>query len=902
MKKLKVALVIDWLTEVGGAEQVLLELHRLYPDAPIYTSQYREERIDWFKDADVQTGYLDAFPAKFRRLIAPLRQRYFKNLDLKGYDLVISITGSDAKFVKTDGVHLCYCHVPTQYYWGKYEEYLKNPGFKGFNPLVRAVFKRLAPKLKQNDLKASENPTKYLTISKFAKSEIKTYYKRESKVISPPVNTEFFAQYVDNYNRKVGKSQIKEIVNNTIKITKKQMLGLSYENIKIKENQGLKSEQKFYTNLKNVDNLSIVAEVLTRFPNGFYLNFSRQVSWKNLNLLIKTFKKLDLPLVLIGNGPENRKLKKLAGDSKNILFLEPLKKQDLAFLSSLANAFIFPSEEPFGIAPVEAMSAGCPVIALKKGGALDYIKENVNGFFFDEPTEKSLEKTLKKFEKRTVPLDSKKISKSVEKFSRENFVKKIKKEINSLKLPLKKPRLETEKTIKIGSLGLRSFLFMTFPAVLFFSNFPKFILGETSSMYLELTLPLIWLGFFALLSLKPVLKYLKENLKTPLLFAPLFLVLTLLWSSDKLRGILTVGVVLCLFISILGIKDLVRNATLIKNTKKIFLFTTALVCLFCIVQVFLDAIGADKSLTLLCENCVSKTFGFAHPNGFSPEPQFMGSLLLAPIFLSLNSLLKNKNRKSQINYLLVAILSLTTLFLTLSRGAIFAFLLGAFILLIHFRKSLKSLIKLLVLIFFTFIFSLNLQGILSTIGPTDANYVTGINRALSQLTFDKLGHTEPLKKKSQEVEPAEDNSPDFNGYVEESTNRRLELAEFALKISTENPTNLLFGTGVGSAGTELYRHFPEKQGHKKEIVQNEYLETLLETGLFGIFALIMSIITFFKLEKIKFNAFSLALFVAFLFQLIFFSGLPNALHVYLLPMIYLIYDQNSFSRTRKRNN
>ena len=280
----------------------------------------------------------------------------------------------------------------------------------------------------------------------------------------------------------------------------------------------------------------------------------------------------------------------------------------------------------------------------------------------------------------------------------------------------------------------------------------------------------------------------------------------------------------------------------------------------------------------------------------------MGSLLLAPIFLSLNSLLKNKNRKSQINYLLVAILSLTTLFLTLSRGAIFAFLLGAFILLIHFRKSLKSLIKLLVLIFFTFIFSLNLQGILSTIGPTDANYVTGINRALSQLTFDKLGHTEPLKKKSQEVEPAEDNSPDFNGYVEESTNRRLELAEFALKISTENPTNLLFGTGVGSAGTELYRHFPEKQGHKKEIVQNEYLETLLETGLFGIFALIMSIITFFKLEKIKFNAFSLALFVAFLFQLIFFSGLPNALHVYLLPMIYLIYDQNSFSRTIKRNN
>ena len=90
---MKVALVCDWLTEKGGAEKVLLEFHKMFPKAPIYTSQYRKGRIDWFSDTEVKTGYLNLFPVSFRRFIAPLRQKYFKNLDLSEYDLVISVTG-----------------------------------------------------------------------------------------------------------------------------------------------------------------------------------------------------------------------------------------------------------------------------------------------------------------------------------------------------------------------------------------------------------------------------------------------------------------------------------------------------------------------------------------------------------------------------------------------------------------------------------------------------------------------------------------------------------------------------------------------------------------------------------------------------------------------------------------
>ncbi|MCG5125775.1 hypothetical protein MBN09_02110, partial [Candidatus Saccharibacteria bacterium] len=165
----KIALVCDWLTVVGGAEQVLRELHRIYPEAPIYTSQYRPKQINWFLDAEVKTGWLNLLPAFLRKFIAPLRQSYFKHLDLTAYDLVISVSGCDAKFVKTKpGTHICYCHVPTQYYWGKYSEYLEDPGFGKLNFLVRPVFKLMVKTLRRKDLEAAARPDYYLTISDFA--------------------------------------------------------------------------------------------------------------------------------------------------------------------------------------------------------------------------------------------------------------------------------------------------------------------------------------------------------------------------------------------------------------------------------------------------------------------------------------------------------------------------------------------------------------------------------------------------------------------------------------------------------------------------------------------------------------------------------------------------------------
>lgn len=371
---LKVALACDWLTTVGGAESVLLALHEMYPEAPIYTSQYDEKGIDWFKDADVRTGYLQHFPVRLRKILGPLRQRYFSKLDLSDYDLVISVTGAEAKAVKIKSkavnsprearsetgksrtkpekteqpehrcVHLCYCHVPTQYYWGKYDDYLKNPGFGILNPLARLALKIFVKPLRKKDFASAQNPDQFITISNYAAAEIKKYYKRESVIIYPPADLKKFSTGLSTGREiKTEKSQARKTLN--------------------------------------------------------YITTSRQVNWKRLDLCVKAALKTGVNLTLIGDGPEHNNLVKIANGAENIRFLPTMPQDRLKKFLVQADAYLFPSCEPFGLAPIEAMACGVPVIALKKGGALDYIKPNINGLFFENQTVTSLAEAIENFEK-----------------------------------------------------------------------------------------------------------------------------------------------------------------------------------------------------------------------------------------------------------------------------------------------------------------------------------------------------------------------------------------------------------------------------------------------------------------------------------------------------------------------
>lgn len=948
---MKVALVCDWLTELGGAEKVLLAFHEIYEDAPIYTSQYRPRKAHWFKGMDVRTGWLQPFPAWSRRFIVPLRQHFFAHLDLSEYDLIISVTGADAKFIQPRGKHICFCHVPTQYYWGKYHEYLKNPGFGALNPLIRPIFRKIAPHLRQRDFLASQKPDQFITISQFAKQEIEAFYKREAKVISPPVNIGVFTQAVDNYNTKKGKSQMKKSHNKAIKSNK---------------SQGKKSEQKFCTKLENVENLSVLAKIIAKHPNGFYLNFSRQVNWKRLDLIIKACKKLDLDLVLIGSGPENSRLKTLAKGFNKISFVKALPQSDLAVFASLAKAFIFPSEEPFGIAPVEALAAGCPVIAYKGGGALDFIQDGKNGLFFEAQTESSLAKALKKFDQGKVKLNTPvKISQSVKRFATKTFKKKFKQEVKdfeelfspvSTPAPVSTPDTSVSPAAKITSttkVSLTAKIVSTFrsassatinflknltidkishglvlclPAILFLSNFPLLQFGENSSMHFKLNLPLLWLGLFSLLSVKTAVSYFKAHLKTPLLGFPIVLMISCLTSINPIRALFTFLVVSCLAISIIALSEFFhqmpapKKPQFLNQLKRIFLTSSAIISLFCVLQLLTDALGLSNAITRICSNCTTQIFGFPHANGLAIEPQFMGSLLISPLFFALNSLLENKNKKSQIKLTLVVILIFMALLLTLSRGAIFSVTVALFLLLI-FLKSLKKTLKIAGLTTISVILALVFQGSLATVGPTNTSFEQAVSTAVNQLTLGKIAlvdnqaqskpenNSESIKSPTELTKnpieiPAESTkgpTPRFTGYVAESTDRRLELATFALKITAAHPTNTLFGTGLGSAGTEMYVHFPKQQGHEKELVQNQYLETILEIGIIGLILLILSLVTFIKLSSFNFEPYTVATLLAFVISLCFFSGYPNALHIYLLPVVCynLMYEKNRLPRASK---
>lgn len=359
LKGKKVAIVTDWLTTYGGAEKVVKTLHEIFPEAPILTSQYSKKDIDWFDDCDVRTGWLNIFPAKLRKFLGPLRVIYFSNLKLGEFDVIISSCIAESKGIKTreDQLHISYLQgPPTQYYWGMYDDYVKNPGFGKLNGIVRFFFKLLVKPLRENDYQLSKRPDYIIANSTYSAKEVETYYHRQAAVVFPPVDVD-----------------------------------------------------KFRPNAETGD---------------FYISTSRQVNWKRLDLAVEAFRDLDTKLILVGGGAEHDKLVALAAGSANIEFVPTINdSKELAQLVSKAKAFIFPSLEPFGIAPIEALSAGVPVIAYKKGGVLDYVIENKNGVFFPEQTAESLKKAVLLFEKKR--FNKKEVSATAKSFSKDNFKKTI---------------------------------------------------------------------------------------------------------------------------------------------------------------------------------------------------------------------------------------------------------------------------------------------------------------------------------------------------------------------------------------------------------------------------------------------------------------------------------------------
>ncbi|MCB9821100.1 glycosyltransferase [Candidatus Nomurabacteria bacterium] len=363
-KQPRIAIVHDWLTNLGGAERTVRALLDAYPRADLYTSVYDKDGLDLFRDVEVRTTWLQKIPGKLKfkhQLWVPLRPLAFRSLNLKDYDIIISSSSAEAKQVRGGSrtVHICYCHTPIRYFWVNPEKYMREPGLGPLNFLAPVIVPLFLKALKRSDYKAAQKIDVFIANSKAVQSRIAKYYDRDSKIVYPPVQIDRFRQ--SKPPKRAG-----------------------------------------------------------------FITAGRQVAYKRHDLAIEACNKLELPLLVLGNGPEHERLKHIAGPT--ITFNSNPSDQDIEGAFKSARAFIHPGEEDFGITPIEAMAAGTPVIAYMAGGALDYIKPAINGEFFDRQTPTSLEKALKNFDTKKYKHNI--VSQSALEFSLEKFQKNIAKIID----------------------------------------------------------------------------------------------------------------------------------------------------------------------------------------------------------------------------------------------------------------------------------------------------------------------------------------------------------------------------------------------------------------------------------------------------------------------------------------
>lgn len=371
---MRICIVHDWLVTYAGAERVLEQMLKAYPDADLFSivDFIPGNKRSFFLNKKVQTSFIQKLPfaKKKYRSYLPLMPLAVEQFDLSKYDLIITSSHAVAKGVITgpDQLHICMCYSPIRYAWDLQHQYLKesglNKGIKGF------FAKWILHKIRIWDLRTSNGVDEFIAISKYINRRINKVYRRGSTVIYPPV-------YVNDFK---------------------------YENNKAKEE--------------------------------FYFTSSRMVPYKKIDLIVEVFTKYlpDKRLIVIGDGPDFKKIKDLAGPNVQLLGYQSFDvlKEHLAS----AKAYIFASEEDFGIAPLEAQACGTPVIAFGKGGALETIKGiscsdsldkelKPTGVFFDSQTPESLIEAIEYFEMNSEKFDAKDCVSNAMKFSKERFTEEF---------------------------------------------------------------------------------------------------------------------------------------------------------------------------------------------------------------------------------------------------------------------------------------------------------------------------------------------------------------------------------------------------------------------------------------------------------------------------------------------
>jgi len=325
---MRAAIVHYWLLNWRGGEKVLEALCKLLPQADIFTLFYDPAAVtEEIKRHKITASFLNPLRRYYRQLL-PFMPMALEQFDLRSYDLVISSESGPAKGVlpPSSARHICYCHTPMRYLWDLYPAYRNewSPTWK------RALMAPLSHYLRLWDAASAARVDEFIANSENVRRRILKAWRRESRVVYPPVAVESF---------------------------------------------------------------------YWRPPEDYYLVVSELVAYKRVDMAVRILRNLRRRLVIVGDGPEAKRLARLAGGATE--FRGRVSDEELRRLLAGCRALLLPGEEDFGLTPVEALASGKPVIALGRGGVLESvpIAGPLGGVFYDAPEDAFLADAIARFER-----------------------------------------------------------------------------------------------------------------------------------------------------------------------------------------------------------------------------------------------------------------------------------------------------------------------------------------------------------------------------------------------------------------------------------------------------------------------------------------------------------------------
>jgi len=332
---MKIALVCDDLIQYGGQEKLVLYLHEIFPEAPLYTSVVSSRWMDLCKKESVELklSFMQHLPfiEKMNRFYSVFFMHVlaFQNFDFSEYDIVLSVSSRYAHMIitKPGTMHIAYINSPGRMFWEMFG-YFENEKISRFKKLSNLFLSFPLSFIKAIDFVSAQKVDLLIANSKIPAKRIEKYYRRNCQVIYPFVDTESF------------------------------------------EVQGTKN-------------------------GGYYLVLTRLAPWKKVDIAITACKNLGLKLKIIGEGPDISRLKLMADE--NIEFLGFLPEKEKAQFLYGCIALIQTQYEDFGVVPLEAMASGKPVIAYGSGGVTETVLPGITGEFYSEQSTESLMNVLKTF-------------------------------------------------------------------------------------------------------------------------------------------------------------------------------------------------------------------------------------------------------------------------------------------------------------------------------------------------------------------------------------------------------------------------------------------------------------------------------------------------------------------------